>query len=1212
MNTMPSRFKKYRAYISLILSVIMLAGSLSLNIYGAASVPDIAGHWAENAIRHSLGQGFVNVFEDGTVRPDQPLTRGEFAFAMNTWMTRNNELLQAMEINYRPLLTTNFHDVPVSHPFFAPIRTIYGRWLIDAGTTHFRPDDPITRLEVSESWVALFQLLGNSRLDQAYFDSLNVDLILGRFGDSAAITQQSRIANSRLAAAVMVDQGFIFGFADDTFRPDVPMPRGEFFFTLAAIDDNFRHFLPNTQSNPSNSFYGDGPRIIRLETRNHSIDGFYIDITVNRAAVSANAEVLIAPGDMGAHIFNSIDMTTRNIYRNTTPLRLSHMQRRVEHADYVVFTYPMNYSYLQNHSLFVMLNAGGALSNIERSFVTFIGSAPGPTPTPTHRPFNPAEIMLFNLTAGNVIGNSFEVQITVNDMAVLGNADVFFAFTTSRGVHVNQSNIMGGAGLTSRHTWINAMQHISTFGGTSVFSDRLTVPFNGRFYVHAVLRSGNVFSVIHSDVVVVGEDLVDADVDLISLRHEFRFGGPGETVDAYRLLFTVNQAALARNPEVIFTRGDALIPNVTAQNLLHPVAGVLQSWNIRLNDLTRIPTEGGAIVFASNWITMAPGQTVHAYAMLRTGTHTTRIHHAPFTAPAIVATPTPAPPTPSPGVPPVGSHTVTLTGAGSHASIIGGPHHNPGSTVTINAGTIAGQTFTGWTSSPAVTFANPNSPMTTFVMPSSNVTVTANWQPSVIQQFHQVVVLGSQLSPGTGSAQSGQASYLEGDVVIIRAGTRAGFTFGGWTVDAGGAVLAAPGNPETTFIMPASPVTVTATWDPIPVQSYLVTVNGSVNPPGLGLTQSGQGNHPVGAQVAIRAGTNPGFAFDGWTIVSGGITLASASSASTTFTMPANPVEVTANWVPMPIQITGINFTIPAPDSTAAVPGPADVIITQILPATPTDLIQVDSVTWFPIAGGPFTGSFSLNGLYRAVIQFSIAGGVASDYRFSPSVPILVTTTVVGMSPPFSLTGFASANRLELTVNTQALWAFSPAMISLTGFAFTCPYFEEAIRELPEVPDTGPIYNYHLAGITELDLHGRGIESLDGIQYFTSLATLDVGENRLTEIDMSGNPVLTALYAANNQLETINVLNNAALTTLDVGGNRLQTIDLSGNRALERLWVDDNELRSLDLRNNRGLRQLNFANNSMSQNITGTYVLGYSDLNLEQDYGSPRRGRRPR
>jgi len=78
-----------------------------------------------------------------------------------------------------------------------------------------------------------------------------------------------------------------------------------------------------------------------------------------------------------------------------------------------------------------------------------------------------------------------------------------------------------------------------------------------------------------------------------------------------------------------------------------------------------------------------------------------------------------------PGDRPAGQFGVTISNPGTGAS--GAGWYAPAASVSINAGTVAGQTFTGWTSSPSVTFANATSAATTFVMPSNDVTVTANW-----------------------------------------------------------------------------------------------------------------------------------------------------------------------------------------------------------------------------------------------------------------------------------------------------------------------------------------------------------------------------------------------------------------------------------------------------------------------------------------------------
>ena len=58
---------------------------------------------------------------------------------------------------------------------------------------------------------------------------------------------------------------------------------------------------------------------------------------------------------------------------------------------------------------------------------------------------------------------------------------------------------------------------------------------------------------------------------------------------------------------------------------------------------------------------------------------------------------------------------------------------------------------------------------------------------------------------------SGAGNYAAGSVVTVRAGSRDGYTFTGWT-SSGNVVFGDPNAAETTFIMPDGSVTVTANW----------------------------------------------------------------------------------------------------------------------------------------------------------------------------------------------------------------------------------------------------------------------------------------------------------------------------------------------------------------------------------------------------------------
>ena len=62
---------------------------------------------------------------------------------------------------------------------------------------------------------------------------------------------------------------------------------------------------------------------------------------------------------------------------------------------------------------------------------------------------------------------------------------------------------------------------------------------------------------------------------------------------------------------------------------------------------------------------------------------------------------------------------------------------------------------------------------------------------------------------------------------------------------------------------------------------------------------SGSGLYAVDETVTITADSKSGYRFDHWEIVSGNVTLANANSAETTFTMPAENVELTAVYIPV-------------------------------------------------------------------------------------------------------------------------------------------------------------------------------------------------------------------------------------------------------------------------------------------------------------------------
>lgn len=165
--------------------------------------------------------------------------------------------------------------------------------------------------------------------------------------------------------------------------------------------------------------------------------------------------------------------------------------------------------------------------------------------------------------------------------------------------------------------------------------------------------------------------------------------------------------------------------------------------------------------------------------------------------------------------------------SGSYAERSGEGDYPAGAAVSLHAGERPGYVFTAWDVS-GVTLEDRFDPDAAFTMPANRVTAAANWQ-----------MLGYSLFVhGSYSSNPGQGAFPLGHAVTLRAGTRSGYIFDGWTVEG---VTLSPGqlaSPELTFSMPANTVTATARWRVLPLsvsrQSALVlsVANGGSLPGG--------------------------------------------------------------------------------------------------------------------------------------------------------------------------------------------------------------------------------------------------------------------------------------------------------------------------------------------------------------------------------------------
>ena len=80
---------------------------------GSSNFKDVKGHWASNAIDQLYGNKKIKGFPDGTFKPDQKLTRAEAVTVLNSVFGRNTKSTSFTNVNTNSL--KKFSDVPMSH-----------------------------------------------------------------------------------------------------------------------------------------------------------------------------------------------------------------------------------------------------------------------------------------------------------------------------------------------------------------------------------------------------------------------------------------------------------------------------------------------------------------------------------------------------------------------------------------------------------------------------------------------------------------------------------------------------------------------------------------------------------------------------------------------------------------------------------------------------------------------------------------------------------------------------------------------------------------------------------------------------------------------------------------------------------------------------------------------------------------------------------------
>ncbi|MDD2433092.1 MAG: S-layer homology domain-containing protein, partial [Clostridia bacterium] len=176
-----------------------------VNAKAVSGVTDIQDHWAVKQINDWTNKGLVGGYPDGTFKPNNQITRAEFIALVNR------------AFGYKEVVSFGFFDVSENDWFATEIAKAQAIGYIGGypdGTV--KPNSPISRQEVA----AILAKILKPKATQ-----FNLAL---KFTDSVAIPEWSV-----LAVNAIVNNGYMGGYPDNTFKPAQPITRAESISVLA-------------------------------------------------------------------------------------------------------------------------------------------------------------------------------------------------------------------------------------------------------------------------------------------------------------------------------------------------------------------------------------------------------------------------------------------------------------------------------------------------------------------------------------------------------------------------------------------------------------------------------------------------------------------------------------------------------------------------------------------------------------------------------------------------------------------------------------------------------------------------------------------------------------------------------------------------------------------------------------------------------------------
>lgn len=207
-----------RKKLSVILIAVMLFGMMPGFANGASADSGNAltggeedSHWGIGAMRDWVDRGLMTGYPDGSLRPDEPVTRAQFARLINN------------VFHFGSKADPGFADVPAAAWYYPDVAAAAGAGIIDGFPDgSFKPSDYVRRQDAANMLAVAFKL-------EASEEEL-AEAPLAGFKDGDEVHDYAENAFVKLVA-----DGTMNGFPDGTLKPLMPVTRAEAVALLSGL-----------------------------------------------------------------------------------------------------------------------------------------------------------------------------------------------------------------------------------------------------------------------------------------------------------------------------------------------------------------------------------------------------------------------------------------------------------------------------------------------------------------------------------------------------------------------------------------------------------------------------------------------------------------------------------------------------------------------------------------------------------------------------------------------------------------------------------------------------------------------------------------------------------------------------------------------------------------------------------------------------------------